>query len=58
MIVYLLNFTKEDVLELFLLVVFVTFFLRNFTKGFLKIALESWPKWNLNPRPLNYVQTL
>ena len=28
-------------------------------EGFvLKIATESWPEWDLNPRPLNSVQTL
>ena len=28
------------------------------TEGFLEVAIESWPEWNLNPRPLNSVQTL
>ena len=28
------------------------------TEGFLEVAIESWPKWDLNPRPLNSVQTL
>ena len=22
------------------------------TEGFLEVAIESWPEWNLNPRPL------
>ena len=26
------------------------------TEGFLEVAIESWPEWNLNPRPLNSVQ--
>ena len=25
------------------------------TEGFLKVALESLPEWDLNPRPLNSV---
>ena len=28
------------------------------TEGFLEVAVESLPKWNLNPQPLNSVQTL
>ena len=28
------------------------------TEGFLEVALESWPEWDLNPRPLSSVQTL
>ena len=28
------------------------------TEGFLEVAIESWPEWDLNPRPLNSVQTI
>ena len=28
------------------------------TEGFLEVAIESWREWDLNPRPLNSVQTL
>ena len=28
------------------------------TEQFLEVAIESWPEWDLNPRPLNSVQTL
>ena len=28
------------------------------TEGFFEAATESWPEWDLNPRPLNSVQTL
>ena len=28
------------------------------TEGLLEVAIESWPAWDLNPRPLNSVQTL
>ena len=28
------------------------------TDRFFVIAIESWPEWDLNPRPLNSVQTL
>ena len=25
------------------------------TEGFFEVAVESWPDWDLNPRPLNFV---
>ena len=25
---------------------------------FLEVVIESWPEWDLNPRPLNSIQTL
>ena len=25
------------------------------TEGFFEIATESWPEWDLNPRPLNSI---
>ena len=28
------------------------------TEGFLEVAIESSPEWDLNPRPLNSVQKL
>ena len=28
------------------------------TEGLSEVAIESWPEWDLNPRPLNSVQTL
>ena len=28
------------------------------TDGFLEVAIESWPEWDLNPQPLNSIQTL
>ena len=28
------------------------------TEGFFEVAIESWPEWDLKPRPLNSVQTL
>ena len=28
------------------------------TEGFFEVAIESWPEWDLNPRPLNSIQTL
>ena len=27
------------------------------TEGFLEVAIESWPEWDLNQQPLNSVQT-
>ena len=26
------------------------------TEGFLEVAIESWPEWDFNPQPLNFVQ--
>ena len=28
------------------------------TERFFEVALESWPEWDLHPRPLNFAQTL
>ena len=28
------------------------------TEGFFEVAVESWSEWDLNQRPLNFVQTL
>ena len=28
------------------------------TEGLFEVAIESWPKQDLNPQPLNSVQTL
>ena len=28
------------------------------TERFLEVAIENWYEWDLNPRPLNSVQTL
>ena len=27
------------------------------TERFLEVVIESWPEWNLDPQPLNSVQT-
>ena len=28
------------------------------TEGLFEVAIESWPEWDLNSRPLSSVQTL
>ena len=28
------------------------------TEAFFEVAIESWPEWDMNPRPLNSFQTL
>ena len=28
------------------------------TEEFFEVAIASWPEWDLNPRPLNSVQTV
>ena len=27
-------------------------------EGFFEVVIESWPEWDLNPQPLNFIQTL
>ena len=44
----------EDGLKLATLRIYVVFT----TDKFFEAALESWPEWDLNSRPLNSVQTL
>ena len=29
-----------------------------YTEGLFDVAVKSWPEWDLNPRPMNSVQTL
>ena len=28
------------------------------TEGLFEVVIESWPKWDLNPQPLNSIQML
>ena len=28
------------------------------TEGLSEVGIESWPEWDLNPQPLNFVQML
>ena len=28
------------------------------TQGFFEVAIESWPEWDLKPRPINSVQRI
>ena len=28
------------------------------TEGLFEVATESWPEWDLNPQPLNFIETL
>ena len=32
--------------------------IHKYNKYMWKVAIESWPEWDLNPRPLNSIQTL
>ena len=27
-------------------------------EGFFEVAIEKWTEWDLNPQPLNFVETL
>ena len=38
--------------------VYIYIYMVFITEGFLEAAIESQPEWDLNPRPLNSVQTL
>ena len=37
---------------------FGKFYMVFTTEGLFEVAIESWPEWDLNPRPLNSIQTL
>ena len=39
-------------------VIYIYIYMAFTTEGFLEVAIESWPEWDLSPRPLNSVQTL
>ena len=41
-----------------LYIYYIIYYMVFTTEGLLEIAIESWPEWDLNPRPLNSVQTL
>ena len=38
--------------------IYIYIYMVFITEEFLEAAIESWPEWDLNPRPLNSVQTL
>ena len=46
------------IFETFLTPIYVYICMVFITDGFFEVAIESWPEWDLNPRPLNSVQTL
>ena len=33
--------------------IYIYLFIVFITEGFLEVAIESWPNWDLNPRPLS-----
>ena len=35
----------------------MVFITEGITEGFFEVAIESWPEWDSNPRPMNFVQT-
>ena len=37
---------------------YIYIYRRIYVDGFFEVAIESWPEWDLNPLPLNSVQTL
>ena len=38
--------------------IYIYIYIYIYINGFFKVALESWPEWDLNPQPLNSVQAL
>ena len=38
--------------------IYIYIYMVFIAEGFLEVAIESLPEWDLNPRPLNSVQTL
>ena len=38
--------------------IYVCIYMVFTTDRFFEVAAESWPEWDLNPRPLNSIQTL
>ena len=38
--------------------IYINIYMVFITDGFFDGAIESWPEWDLNPEPLNSVQTL
>ena len=47
--IYACVFICMHLLHIYIYMVFIT-------EGFFEVAIESWPEWDLNPRPLNSVQ--
>ena len=46
-------------LEVYIYTVYIWHIYMVFTtEGLFEVAIESWPKWGWNSRPLNSVQTL
>ena len=33
------------------------FLVKHYTQTLFQVAIESWPEWDLNPRPLNSTRT-
>ena len=58
-----INLATKDTVYIFIFVsvslsIYVYTYMVFTTEGLFEIAIESWPEWNLNPQPLNSVQTL
>ena len=51
-----------DILYIYMYIsIYISIYIRHMvftTEGFFEVTIESWPKWDLNPRLLNSVQTL
>ena len=50
---FLLYFIYINIIYKYIYILYMVFT----TEGFFEVAIESWPEWDLNPRPLNSVQT-
>ena len=38
-----------------LLAIYIYICILFITEGFFEVAIESWPEWDLNPRPYSYI---
>ena len=51
MYMYMVDMWYSYMVSIYIYMVFTT-------EEFFEIATESWPEWDLKPRPLNSIQTL
>ena len=38
--------------------IYIYIYMVSTTEGIFEVAIESWPEWDLNPRPLSFVLML
>ena len=59
MFLFRLNTAIRSFLKIYIYIYIYLYIWYSFTtEGFFEVAIENWPEWDLNPRPVNSVQTL